>query len=229
MFRRRTPLVLLPAMLCDGQLWARQIMDLSAVAAVELADLTQDDSIAEMARRTLAQAPARFAAAGVGLGGHVALEMLRQAPERIERIALFGTRGTQDRRLRAVDRQGALATAPLADPALTPLMSGPAQAMADRVGPAVFERQHRALLARPDMAATLGAIAIPALVAVGDTDRICTVADARILHEAIGTSTFQTIAGCGHLAPMERPAHVTAMLRSWLRQGVGRMPMRHAA
>ncbi|KQM63456.1 hypothetical protein ASE75_13560 [Sphingomonas sp. Leaf17] len=229
MSRRRTPLVLLPAMLCDGQLWARQIMDLSTVAAVSLADLTQDDTIAEMARRTLAQGPDRFAAAGVGLGGHVALEMLRQAPERIERIAVFGTRGTQDRRLRGVDRHGALATAPLADPALTVLMSGPAQAMADRVGPAVFERQHRALLGRADATAALAGTTIPTLVAVGDSDRICTVADARMLHDALPSSTFATIAGCGHLAPMERPAFVTTMLRSWLRADAGRPALRHAA
>lgn len=229
MFRRRTPLVLLPALLCDGQLWARQIMDLRNVASIDLADLTQDDTIAAMARRTLAQSPVRFAVAGVGLGGHVALEMLRQAPERIERIALFGTRGTQDRRLRAVDRHGALATAPQADPALTPLVSGPAQAMAERVGTAVFERQHRALLGRADVADMLGTVTIPTLVAVGDRDRICTVADARVLADGIPAAQFRQIAGCGHLAPMERPGAVTAVMQAWLRQRADDAPLRQAA
>ncbi|KQM18982.1 hypothetical protein ASE49_07640 [Novosphingobium sp. Leaf2] len=206
-------------MLCDGQLWSRQIMDLSPDTAIELADLTLDESIAAMAARVLARAPARFAAAGVGLGGHVALEIMRQAPDRIDRLALIGTRGTSDRRVRLAEQHGSLATAPLADPTLTPLISGQAQAMADRIGRDVFARQQRALLARPAIDDMLGSIAVPTLVAVGDRDRICTRSDALALHARIPGATFMTIADCGHLAPLERPGAVTQALRGWLRQG----------
>ncbi|KAK0351512.1 hypothetical protein LTR94_024688, partial [Friedmanniomyces endolithicus] len=136
---------------CDGQLWARQVVDLGDIAHAELGDLSVDDSLSAMAARVLAHAPPRFAVAGVSLGGYVALEMVRQQPERIVRLALFGTRATLDARPRTVSEQGMLATGPHADPMLTPIVSGPVQAMAERVGAEVFERQQRALLARPDL------------------------------------------------------------------------------
>lgn len=212
----RTPLMLLPAMGCDGQLWARQITDLAALAQPEFGDLSQDDTLSEMASRVLADAPPRFAVAGVSLGGYVAMEMVRQAPERVVRIALFGTRASMEVRARTVVGQGLLATAPHADPRLTAIVAGPAQAMADRVGQRVFERQQRALLARPDISEAIAAIHVPTLVAVGDRDRICTADDARALSEQIAGSRFHLLRSCGHLAPLERPGEVTALLRAWL-------------
>ncbi len=217
--RSRTPLVLLPAMGCDGQLWARQIVDLAGIAQVEFGDLSQDDTLSAMAARVLAAAPPRFAVAGVSLGGYVAMEMVRQAPDRIERIALFGTRGSMDVRPRTVAGQGMLATAPHADPRLSAIVSGPAQAMADRVGPVVFERQQHALLARPDISEAIAAIHVPTLVAVGDRDRICTPDDALSLSLRIPTASFHLLRGCGHLSPLERPGEVTAVLRQWLKSG----------
>ncbi len=219
MVRPRTPLMLLPAMGCDGQLWARQIVDLAAVAQVDFGDLSQDDTLAEMAARVLASAPPRFAVAGVSLGGYVAMEMVRQAPDRIERIALFGTRASMEVRPRTVVGQGLLATAPHADPRLTAIVAGPAQAMAERVGQTVFERQQRALLARPDISEAIAAIHVPTLVAVGDRDLICTPDDARALSARIEGSRFHMLRSCGHLAPMERPGEVTALLRQWLKTG----------
>ncbi len=220
MIRRSIPLVLLPAMGCDGQLWARQVVDLGDVAHPELGDLTVDDTLAGMAARVLAYAPPRFAVAGVSLGGYVALEMVRQAPERIDRIALFGTRETMRMRPRTVREQGMLATAPHADPMLTSIISGPVQAMAERVGAEVFERQQRALLARPDIAPAIDAVHVPTLVAVGDRDRICLPDDARALAERIPEARFHELRHCGHLAPMERPGEVTMLLREWLQSGV---------
>ena len=219
MIRPRTPLMLLPAMGCDGQLWARQIVDLAAVAQVDFGDLSQDDALSEMAARVLASAPPRFAVAGVSLGGYVAMEMVRQAPDRIERIALFGTRASMEVRPRTVVGQGLLATAPHADPRLTAIVAGPAQAMAERVGQTVFERQQRALLARPDISEAIAAIHVPTLVAVGDRDLICTPDDARALSARIEGSRFHMLRSCGHLAPMERPGEVTALLRQWLKTG----------
>ena len=213
----RTPLLLLPAMGCDGQLWARQIVDLGAIAQPEFGDLSQDDTLAAMAVRVLANAPPRFAVAGVSLGGYVALEIVRQAPERVLRIALFGTRASMEARPRSVSGQGQLATAPHADPRLTPNVAGPAQAMAERVGQTVFERQQRALLARPDIAEAIAAITVPTLVAVGDRDVICTSDDARALSARIPGSHFHLLRSCGHLAPLERPGEVTTLLRQWLR------------
>ncbi|WP_440979610.1 alpha/beta fold hydrolase [Sphingomonas pseudosanguinis] len=216
MMRHPVPLLLLPAMGCDGQLWARQVTDLVDIAHPQMGDLTVDDSLTAMAARVLAHAPPRFAVAGVSLGGYVALEMIRQAPDRITRVALFGTRASMQMRPRTVAEQGLLATAPHDDPMLTPIISGPVQAMAERVGTAVFERQQRALLARPDIAPAIAAVTMPALIAVGDRDRICLPEDARALADRIPGANFQLIPRCGHLAPIERPGAVTALLRDWL-------------
>lgn len=218
MNREPPPLLLLPAMGSDGQLWARQVIDLADIVHTELADLTLDDTIAAMATRTLAAAPPRFAVAGVSLGGYVAMDMVRQAPERVDRIALFATRASMHARPRTVGEQGMLATAPHADPTLTAIISGPVQAMAERVGAVVFERQQRALLARPDIDPAINAIRMPTLVAVGDRDRICLPEDARALANRIPSARFHILRGCGHLAPMERPGEVTMLLREWLTQ-----------
>lgn len=120
-------------------------------------------------------------------------------------------------RARTVDEQGLLATAPHADPMLTPIVSGPVQAMAERVGRQVFERQQRALLARPDLDDAIAAVRVPTLVAVGDRDRICTPDDALALAKLIPHAHFHMLRSCGHLSPMERPGEVTQLLRDWLR------------
>jgi pimeloyl-ACP methyl ester carboxylesterase len=99
---------------------------------------------------------------------------------------------------------------------LTPIVSGPVQAMAERVGATVFERQQRALLARPDIGAAIRGVRVPALVAVGERDRICLPDDARELAASIPGAHFRLIRHCGHLAPMERPGEVTALLRAFL-------------
>jgi pimeloyl-ACP methyl ester carboxylesterase len=211
-----SPLVLLPAMGCDGQLWARQVIDLQDLVHPELGDLTVDDTLADMAKRVLTFSPPRFAVAGVSLGGYVAIEMVRQQPERVTRLALFGTRASLSVRPRTVAEQGTLATAPHADPLLTRNVTGPVQAMAERVGAAVFERQQRALLARPDLDPAIAAIRVPTLVAVGDRDRICLPEDARALASRIPAARFHVLRSCGHLAPMERPGETTALLRAWL-------------
>lgn len=181
-----------------------------------LGDLTVDDTLEAMATRVLAHAPPRFTVAGVSLGGYVALEIIRQAPDRVQRVALFGTRASMQTRPRTVAEQGLLATAPHADPTLTPIISGPVQAMAERVGAAVFERQQRAILARPDISSAIAAVRVPTLVAVGERDRICLPADARELSDHIPGSQFHEIRNCGHLAPLERPGQVTQLLRDWL-------------
>ncbi|MEH3103611.1 MAG: alpha/beta fold hydrolase [Sphingomonas phyllosphaerae] len=216
MTRNAPPLILLPAMGCDGQLWARQIVDLSDITHPMLGDLSVDDTLEAMAARVLAHAPPRFAVAGVSLGGYVALEIIRQAPDRVQQVALFGTRASMQMRPRAVADQGLLATAPHADPTLTPIVSGPVQAMAERVGAAVFERQQRAILARPDIDPAIAAVRVPTLVAVGDRDRICLPSDARALCDRIPGARFHEIRSCGHLAPIERPGEVTMLLQELL-------------
>src|SRR5690606_3031077 len=99
-------LVLLPGLICDERLWRDVIAGLDARDHV--ADLTQDDSIAAMARRTLAAAPARFALAGLSMGGYVAFEIMRQAPERVTHLALFDTSARDDDDARKATRRKGL-------------------------------------------------------------------------------------------------------------------------
>src|SRR5487761_1575675 len=93
---RKPPLVLLPGLLCDKTLWRSQIEALGDVAEPQVADLTQDDSIAAMVRRLLAAAPPRFALAGLSMGGYCAFDVMRQAPECVERLALLDTGARAD-------------------------------------------------------------------------------------------------------------------------------------
>lgn len=93
---QRIPLLLLPGLLCNHLLWRHQIINLADIADIQVADLTQDNSIEAMALRTLASAPKRFAVAGLSMGGYVALEIMRQAPDRVAGLALLDTSARPD-------------------------------------------------------------------------------------------------------------------------------------
>src|SRR5579863_1745021 len=90
------PLLLLPGLLCDRRLWQPQIEALQGRVETIVADLTRDDSLTAMARSVLTEAPAKFALAGLSMGGYVAQEIMRQAPERVERLALIDTNARAD-------------------------------------------------------------------------------------------------------------------------------------
>src|SRR5262245_52622153 len=102
----RTPLILLPGLLCDAALWRGQVEELADLAEPWVADLTRDDSVTVMAQRVLAQAPPRFALAGLSMGGYVAQEIMRQAPRRVERLALLDTSGRADAPEQSARRRG---------------------------------------------------------------------------------------------------------------------------
>ncbi|PXA89968.1 alpha/beta hydrolase, partial [Caulobacter sp. D5] len=159
------PLVLLPGLLCDARLWREQALALHDVADIQVADLTLDDSVAAMAARVLAAAPERFALGGLSMGGYVAFEILRQAPERVTRLALFSTSAAPDSPQRAEQRRRAMAALSVGRflgvtqqmmPQLLPPsrlndpLAGEVKAMAGRVGGEAFLRQQRAILGRPD-------------------------------------------------------------------------------
>ena len=232
------PLIFLPGLLCDPRLFAAQLAALPAAAGGEapaVADLTRDDSVAAMARRVLAAAPARFALCALSMGGAVAFEILRQAPERVARLALVNTQARDDtpevaaRRHALMDlaRAGSfrevterllpllLHPSRLGDAGLT----GTVHAMAEAVGPDAFLRQERALLDRPDSRPGLAAIACPTLVLGGREDALMPPDRQLEMALAIPRATLLLLPECGHLAPLEAPAAVTRALGSWLRDG----------
>ncbi|WP_338092733.1 alpha/beta fold hydrolase [Allostella humosa] len=205
---------------------------LAVEAAAVVADLTLDDSVADMAARVLEWAPPRFALAGLSMGGYVAQEIMRQAPERVTRLALLDTSAREDsdeqRRRRggliALARQGRFKGV---TPRLLPLLVHPdrledaelvglVMGMAERVGRDAFLRQQTAILGRPDGIADLSRIDCPALILCGRQDALTAPA----LHEEMAFhmrgATLVQIDDCGHLSSLERPEAVVAAMRAWL-------------
>lgn len=228
-----TPVVLIPGMMCDARMWGalpaalhpRRVIDVLPTGAATMADLASD---------VLRAAPARFALAGLSMGGIVAMEVLARAPDRVERLALLDTnpraeapevqarRGPQIDRalsggLRAVIRDemkpNYLAPGPRRQAILDLCMD-----MALGLGPEVFARQSRALRDRADRQAALAAFRGPALILTGAEDMLCPRDRHDLMHALMPQSRLVVIAGAGHLPPLEKPDETTAALRRWLEE-----------
>lgn len=230
----RIPLVLLPGLLCGPALWAAQLEALADLTCPRIADLTRDASMAGMAETVLETAPERFALAGLSMGGYVALEIFRRAPERVTRLALLDTSARADDPTRTAERHALLALArrgefdavtrrllPLLihpdrfenDPALCEAVLG----MAQEVGCEAYLRQMDAIMGRPDSRAELPAIRCPTLVLYGAQDERTPPSLHREMAAAIPGARLVVVEACGHLSTMERPGEVSAAMRSWLR------------
>ncbi|HEY4216689.1 MAG TPA: alpha/beta fold hydrolase [Gemmatimonadaceae bacterium] len=227
----RTPVLFLPGLLCDDRLWRDQADALRDVATPFIANLTLDDSMAAMAQRALALAPPRFALAALSMGGYVAFEILRQAPDRITRVALMSTSASPDSATRIAKRQAAMSSLRHGrfagvtkrmlpqlihpDRVATPL-GDDVREMAERVGGDAFLRQQKAILGRPDSRPLLASIHMPTLVAVGDSDELTPPEEAEVIRRGIADASYHVFGRCGHLPAMEHPSMTTALLRGWL-------------
>jgi len=219
-------------MLCDAALWRHQIEALSEIAESTVADLTHDDSIADMAARTLAGAPDRFALAGLSMGGYVAQEIMRQAPERVDRLALMDTAAAADdpetlERRKALIRQLSVGKFRGVTRRLLPLLVHAdrlddedlvaiIQTSAEDIGPEAYVRQQSAILTRADGRGDLADIRCPTLVLCGRQDELIPLALHQEMVEAIPGATLVVIDDCGHLPPLEHPEAVSAAMRDWL-------------
>ena len=228
----KTPLILLPGLLCDATLWRHQCDNLADIAAIRVADLTGHDSVGEMADTVLAAAPARFALAGLSMGGYVALEVMRRAPERVSRLALLDSSARADTPQQSGRRREFIALAGKGrfkgvTPRLLPLfihpdrlgdgaLTGAVTAMAEAVGKDAFVRQQRAVLGRPDGRADLARIACPTLVLCGRQDEPTPLKVHQEMAAAIPDARLVVIEDCGHLSTLERPEAVTLAMRQWL-------------
>ena len=226
------PLVLLPGLLCDERLFGPQLPALAAETDVTVADVTRDGTIAAMAERVLAAAPARFALAGLSMGGYVAFEILRRAPERVAKLALLDTQARADTEEARSRRRGLMQLAEKGEfkgvsPRLMPFfihrdrlgdtaLTGTVQAMAESVGRDGFLRQQAAIMARPDSRPDLPAIACPTLVLAGREDAVTPPERQHEMARAIPDATLVLLPRCGHMAPLERPDSVTRQLLLWL-------------
>ena len=230
----RPPLILVPGLICNHRLWAAQCSGLAALADVMVTDEhTRHDSVGAIAAAILITAPARFALAGLSFGGYIAMEIMRQAPERVDRLALLDTRAQADgedvqrnrellieqskvgRFLGITDKllKVFLHPARLEDRALVEEV----KRMAGEVGREGFIRQQTAIMNRPDSLADLAAIDCPTLVLVGRQDALTPVADHEAMAARLPNANLVVIEDCGHLSTMERPEAVNAAMRDWLR------------
>lgn len=229
----KAPLLFLPGLLCDARLWRDQAAALSDIADPLIADLTLDDSMAAMAARILATAPERFALAALSMGGYVAFEILRQAPERVARLALIDTAASPDSPKRAAARRMGLASLKsgrflgVTNRLLPQLIherhlhgdvAHAVQDMAQRLGAEAYIRQQTAILGRPDSCPVLPRINVPTLIGVGDSDVMTPPSEAAAMHAAIAGSRYHVFSQCGHLPPLESPDETTRLLRAWLEQ-----------
>ena len=227
-----TPLVLLPGMMCDARLFAPQINALSGVHPIHCAPIGGHDTVGALAAEVLAHAPPRFALAGLSMGGIVAMEVLRQAPDRVEKIALLDTNARaetdavktrREPQIKAV-REGRLRDIMRDEMKPNYLTDGPnrgaildlCMAMAESLGPDVFIRQSRALQSRPDQSETLRHADIPALILCGRDDALCPVERHEYMAGLMPDAAFQIIENAGHLPTLEQPEETTKALQDWL-------------
>ena len=228
----RIPLLLLPGLLCDEALLRHQTETLADLAEITVADVTQEDQASAMVQRILAGAPEEFALAGLSMGGYLAFEILRQAPDRVKRLALLDTSARADPPEKMKLRQDLIELARTGafkgvTPRLLPRLIHPARmgdavlvgsvlAMAERVGREAFLRQERLLMLRPDSRHDLSLIHCPTLVLCGRQDGLTPLADSEEMAEKIPRAKLVVIEDCGHLSTMEQPRAVSAVMRYWL-------------
>lgn len=228
----RPSIVFLGGHLCTPVLWRTQREDLADVADTLALPLEGGDTMVALAEHVLSLAPARFALVGLSMGGHVAMEIMRRAPERVLRLALLDTRADIDspERLRVreqdqrtVERGGFEALAiTLPDRWMHPASAGRPElralvlAMVHSVSTEVRQAQVRALLSRIDSRPSLSAIRCPTLVMCGRQDTPNPVWMHEEMASLIPGARLQVIEDCGHLSPIEQPQAVTAALRAWI-------------
>ena len=226
------PIVLIPGLTCSARLYAEQIPALWHFGPVTIADHTRDDSMAAIARRILAAAPPRFALAGLSMGGYIAFEIMRQAAERVAKLALLDTGARGDTPEQTERRKVVIALAnsgryadvtDIAFPVYVhrnrhndEALKRTVRTMAEETGPEAFLRQQRAIIGRPDSRPGLGAITCPTLVLVGEGDEATPPDLAREIAAGISGSRLVMIPDSGHLSTLERPQAVTAALVEWM-------------
>jgi pimeloyl-ACP methyl ester carboxylesterase len=226
------PLVILPGFLADARGFMPQIVDLGADRPLTLILPNTAETVEQMSLAALPGLPPRFALLGHGLGGDVALDILRRAPDRVSRIALVSTDPLAEPPAVAASREARLVAARAGRLAEALAGEMPANALADtpwrdevlalcadmglRLGLASYIRQTRALQRRPDQQKTLRKQRLPALVLAGAEDRLVPPRRQEVLAGLMPMARLRLIAAAGHQPQLEQPEEVTAALRDFL-------------
>jgi len=225
-------LVLVPGLLCSHDLWLDQIGEFEEDYDLMIFDHTQYDNLLDMVRHFLADAPEKFNLAGLSMGGYIAFEIMRQAPQRVAKLILLDTNARADRQPQ-IDMRDALIKRAAAEDIrsiaqeLIPYLIHPDRLndtelcerildMASEVGAEGFQRQQRALIARPDSREALPGIACPTLIICGEDDRLTPPKVHQEMADLIPGAQYHLIPNCGHLSTMECPEEVNGLMRAFL-------------
>jgi len=227
-----TPIVLVPGLNCTAECYAGQVPALWQFGSVLIPDHKRGATMTEIAAAILRDAPERFALAGFSMGGYIVFEMLRQAPERVTRLALIDTMARLDAPDRLLKRHDGIRLAQAGKHRQLVAANYPDSVHPDHVndagireisirmavenGPEVYVQHQQAIISRPDSLSLLPTIRVPTTVIVGEADTITPVVDAHVMADAIPDAELVSIAGAGHMSPTEQPALVAQVLVGWL-------------
>lgn len=230
----RETLVMIPPMLSDARIFARQLQDLSREHGVMVAPPTRGERMEEIASQVLTWAPSKFALMGMGLGGMVAMEVLRRAPDRVTRIALISTTPQADTPEAAAAREPHIIAAragrwdDVLQHEINSTWMAPSTdkvdlvrrltAMGRDIGPEVYVKQARAMQRRKDQQTTLRQIQQPTTVICGRHDGQYHLKRHEFLAELIPYATLEIIEGAGYLPTLESPDAVTDALQRWMQK-----------
>ena len=226
------PIVLVPGLLGSPRLYAEQIPALWRLGPVSVATHTRDDSMGGIAKRILASAPARFALAGLSMGGYICFEILRQAPKQVAKLVLLDTSARPDAPEQSEQRRSQIQMArsgrfsEILDGLFPRLVHARrwgdeslrriCRAMEQDVGVEGFINQQTAIISRPDSRPGLTAIRCPTLVIVGDGDVLTPPDRAEEIANGVPGACLSVIRDSGHLSPLEQPAAVTRSMVEFL-------------
>ena len=229
----KTPLILVPGLLCTDELWRDQLQALSDVAEMTVPVHYKHETIEEIADDILKTAPETFALAGLSMGGYVALEIVLRAPERVTHLALMDTRADADSASDKKKRQDFINLVQRGSAfkgvteSLLPILIHPSRfkdealtsriyQMAQDIGKEGFIRQEMAIMNRKDRTDELAQIKCPTLVLSGNEDALIPAPHQEKMANAIPDAEFHLVAECGHLPTMERPFETNTIMRDWL-------------
>lgn len=228
-----TPTLLIPGLICTPELFSAQIPALWTHGPVTVASTLEGETIADIAAAVLRDAPPTFALGGLSMGGYIALEIMRQAPDRVVKLGLLDTSARPDTPEQTAKRRGLISRAAngeyeavvadllpnllhpdhRTDAGLINLMTR----MGQVVGAEGFARQQGAIIGRIDSRPSLSAITVPTLVLVGDQDGVTPPEHAREMADAIPGARLVIVPDAGHVSTLEQPEAVNAALTDWLK------------
>lgn len=228
----KTPVVFLPALLCNAGLFIHQIKTMESECDFYVPDLGLDENVSDAAARVLKRAPERFVLGGISMGGYVALEIMRQAPERVRGLILADTNAHADpeaarkKRLKAIETAREKGIEPLIKPTLLDIIAPEHRSndvtrhilerMAELTGVDKYVNEQKTIMSRPDSTALIGKIDCPVLVVGGEKDALSPPDALDAMTRLIPRAAHVVIKNAAHLPPLENPAAFTAALRAFI-------------